>query len=68
MEGWKDDSQTEGEVGGFGGGVRPTAKSRVIITALGRSIVRPNPASPVSIHPGLRPLSASREEARGAGG
>lgn len=47
--------------GRWGGSARPTAESKVIITALARSIVRPNPAQPVSIHPRLGPLSASWE-------
>lgn len=50
----------------WGGSARPTAESRVIITALAGSIVRPNPAQPVSIHPRPRPLSASGGRRGGA--
>lgn len=56
-----------GEDGGGGGSARPTAESRVIITALARSIVRPNPAQPVPIHSRLRPLSASWGRQGGGG-
>lgn len=71
VERWRDGGRREegGGGGGEGGGsARPTAESRVIITALARSIVRPNPAQPVSIHPRLRPLSASWGRQGGSGG